>query len=388
MLSLLQKEPMNYSERLGQIRNESFQHALDRFGLGDFVSAQAIPHGLFGQNVFLTSTKGEYVFRGNPLYRGQFETERFMAERLHKETDAPVPWPYLVDGSDDIFGWAYTMMPRLRGLQLASRDVVSKLSERDRLEIAQAMGANLAQMHEFRWEHCGVYDHATDSVPPLDGAFWPRWKERSEECNELTGGPTSSEEVFYRWVCTRIRFFLDRAVESSEASTGRITAPSDVDWVAGILDDSKAALLEPFQPCFVMNDYKEGNAVAEKTDGRWRITGVFDLMEAYFGDGEADLSRSLAAYGIGDESGNERAYAFLNAYLRNRKEQIVRPGFIERFAVYMVMDRMIMWAYGRKEGWFDGLADFRSYCEPFLSLSPGKLSAILSHNKTDAGDGK
>ncbi|MDP6358611.1 MAG: hypothetical protein QF473_26060 [Planctomycetota bacterium] len=101
---------MKYSERLGQIRNQSFQLALDRFGLGDFVSAQAIPHGLFGQNVFLTSTEGEYVFRGHPLYRGQFETERFMAERLHKETDAPVPWPYLVDGSDDIFGWAYTIM--------------------------------------------------------------------------------------------------------------------------------------------------------------------------------------------------------------------------------------------------------------------------------------
>ena len=81
----------------------------------------------------------------------------------------------------------------------------------------------------------------------------------------------------------------------------------------------------------------------------------------------------MAAYGIADKGADERAYTFLAAYLRTRGEQAMRPGFSERFAVYMLMDRMLMWAYGRREGWFDEFADFRSYCQPYLILDPEKL---------------
>jgi aminoglycoside phosphotransferase (APT) family kinase protein len=318
------------------------------------------------------------VFRGHPLYPGQFETERFMAGHLHKETKAPVPWPYFVDESDDAFGWPYAIMPRLPGLQLASPEVKAKLSGPDRLEIAEAMGVNLAGMHRFRQPYPGTYNPATESVLRLAGTYRPPWKERDHTDTDASiDASASSEQVFYRWISSRINYFLNNALESSDQATGRVTTLRDEEWIAGILNDSKAALLKPFQPCFVMNDYKEGNTVAERIDGRWQVTGVFDLMEAYFGDGEADLSRSLAAYGIADKGSDERAYAFLDAYLRTREDQAVRPGFTERFAVYMAMDRMIMWAYGRKEGWFDGFADFRSYCEPYLILNTGKLPAIL-----------
>ena len=369
---------MIYSQRLGDIQDKSFQLALDRFGLGGFVSAVAIPHGLFGQNVFLTSTKGQYVFRGNPLYPGQFETERFMAEHLHKETKTPVPWPYLVDESDDVFGWPYAIMPRLPGLQLASPEVKAKLSGSDRLEIAEVMGMNLAAMHKFWQPYPGTYNPETGSVLRLSGTYRPPWEKRDHtDTGASIDANASSEEVFYRWISSRINFFLNNALESSDQATGRVTTPGDADWIAGILDDSKAALLDPFQPCFVMNDYKEENTVAERIDGRWQVTGVFDLMEAYFGDGEADLSRSLAAYEIADKGSDERAYAFLGAYFRTREDQVARPGFTERFTVYMIMDRMLIWAYGRKEGWFDGVADFRSYCEPHLLLNTEKLPAVL-----------
>ncbi len=44
---------MIYAQHLGDIQDALFQFALERFRLGDFVSAEAIPYGLFGQNVFL-----------------------------------------------------------------------------------------------------------------------------------------------------------------------------------------------------------------------------------------------------------------------------------------------------------------------------------------------
>ena len=50
-----------YSKRLGVIEPAQFQAALDRFDLGTFIAAAPIPFGLFGQNVFVTSTRGEWV---------------------------------------------------------------------------------------------------------------------------------------------------------------------------------------------------------------------------------------------------------------------------------------------------------------------------------------
>ena len=105
-----------YSDRLGTLSHIQFQAALDRFDLGAFVRAEPISAGNFGQNVFLTSTKGEYVLRGAPFYPAQFPKERFFTQQIHEHTRAPVPWPYRLDPSDAIFGWSYVIMPRMPGL--------------------------------------------------------------------------------------------------------------------------------------------------------------------------------------------------------------------------------------------------------------------------------
>ena len=75
-----------YSERLGVLAPHQFQAALARFELGDFVEAAPVSKGLFGQNVFVTSTQGEYVLRGLPHYSWQFPKERFGAALLHERT--------------------------------------------------------------------------------------------------------------------------------------------------------------------------------------------------------------------------------------------------------------------------------------------------------------
>jgi len=79
---------MEYSKRLGIITDKQFQKALDRLSLGKLIKAESVPFGNFGQNVFLNTTAGEYVFRGKPHSDWQFKSEQFMADLLHQKTKA------------------------------------------------------------------------------------------------------------------------------------------------------------------------------------------------------------------------------------------------------------------------------------------------------------
>ena len=117
---------------MGTISPVRFQAALERWGLGDFVCAEAVSSGLFGQNVFVTSTQGEFVLRGVPHYAWQFPTERFFVEQMHEQTQTPVPHPYLLEPSTDIFGWAFAVMPRMVGISVLDETVASQLTPKDR----------------------------------------------------------------------------------------------------------------------------------------------------------------------------------------------------------------------------------------------------------------
>jgi len=79
------------SKRLGPISHDQLSRALTRFELGDLVTVEPVPFGLFGQNLFVTSSVGEFVFRGAPHGQTQFPTERFFTRLLHERTSVPVP---------------------------------------------------------------------------------------------------------------------------------------------------------------------------------------------------------------------------------------------------------------------------------------------------------
>ena len=97
-----------YSERLGAISDAQFAEATRRLGLGDFLSAEPVAAGLFGQNVFIATTTGQFVLRGAPHWvpvkrgdgtmqwerddRVQFAKEAFFIRETHAHTAAPVPW--------------------------------------------------------------------------------------------------------------------------------------------------------------------------------------------------------------------------------------------------------------------------------------------------------
>jgi aminoglycoside phosphotransferase (APT) family kinase protein len=317
-----------YSERLGVLDDRQLQAALARWGLGDFVRAEPISGGLFGQNVFVSSTKGEWVLRGVPHYDWQLPAERFFCGLLHTRTRAPAPWPYLIDLRDDIFGWSYAVMPRMPGIQPSGG-----LAREERLGMAQALAENLALMQDLTWPSCGGFELAAETIAAYP-ASWPAW------------------------VAADVDRWLDVAREHSDRTTN-----ADIAWVAGLLSRAKDALAEPFQPCFVMHDYKEQNATFERAGAGWRVSGIFDLMECFFGDGEIDLSRQTLQYLEEDPAIGK---AFVRRYLDLRP---ARPGFRERFSVYALWDRLAIWEYFQRPGqatpWAPGLT-LRAWMEPVL----------------------
>lgn len=331
---------MKYSERLGEISEEQFQRALDRFSLGKFIEATPIKEGLFGQNLFLTSDKGYFVLRGVPHYSWQFKGERFFAKLLHERAAAPVPWPYLLDESKDIFGWEYVIMPKLSGIQLSDDKAGEPSVGVDWEEIAKAQGRMLGEMQRLTWEFSGQYDETDNKIKPL-------------------------QSPFADWVAKRIMEWLTKAQGYNDRTT-----TDDLQWAQNLLTKAGSVLRAEFQPCFVMQDYKLGNMVFGKVSSRWEVTGLFDLMESYFGNGEADVSRTFCVYI--DKKKPELAYGFLNEYLRSKGK---RKGFEERFPIFILLNRAIIWEWAQRSNkvWWDRALTFKQWAEPSTWLDGTKI---------------
>jgi aminoglycoside phosphotransferase (APT) family kinase protein len=303
---------IEYSKRLGAISPGQFQAALEQFGLGNFVCAEAVSSGLFGQNVFVTSTQGEFVLRGVPHYPWQFPTERFFVERMHERTQVPVPYPYLLEPATDIFGWSFAIMPRLAGVSVMDEKVAVGLTAKDRLAIAWAMARMLVEMQALTWERAGKYDPEMDGVRPFEGGY-------------------------RAWVVERIRTKLAKSLGYNDHTT-----ESDVRWIETIVAEAASALESPFQPCVVHSDFGEHNVVMLREDG-WRVSGVFDWMTAHVGDGAADLSMSVTMYLNRDVA---LADGFVQTYLEYRP---LPPGFVDLQRFYMLNLMLSMWEYWQRE---------------------------------------
>jgi hygromycin-B 7''-O-kinase len=302
-----------YSKRLGTISPAQFQAALERLGLGNFVRAEAVSFGLFGQNVFVTSTRGTFVLRGVPHYAWQFPTERFFVERMHEQTQVPVPYPYLLEPSADIFGWAFAVMPRMVGVSVLGETVASQLTTKGRLAIARALVRALVEMQALTWDHAGKYDPEVDRVCPFEGGY-------------------------RAWVVTCIRTKLSKSLGYNDHTT-----ESDVEWVESIIAKAAPAFESPFLPCVVHADFGEHNVVLERKEDGWQVSGVFDWMTAHVGDGGADLSLSVTIYLERDIA---LADAFVSEYLEHRS---MPSGFVELQQLYMLNLKLSFWEYWQRE---------------------------------------
>ena len=309
MYSKVTMTSREYSKRLGNISGEQLKRALAHFDLGTFLYAQPIPFGLFGQNLFVTSTAGDFVLRGVPHYDWQFSTEKFFIEQLHERTRVPVPYPYLLNPSTEIFGWPFVIMPRMPGVQLADPQVTAGLSMDERRGIARALAAMLIEIQTLTWECSGRYHLTTQMVEPMN-------------------------QDYRSWVVQRIRELIAQAQGHNANTTS-----ADVTWAENIIERTAQACLTPYQPCLVLEDYKEPNVVVLREQARWRVSGVFDFMTAHFGDGEADLARQTGTY---LREATELADEFVQSYLDHKD---VQPGFSQRQQLYMLYDSLLIWAF-------------------------------------------
>jgi hygromycin-B 7''-O-kinase len=327
-----------YSSRLGVLGNAQLQAALDRFGLGALLKSEPAPGGEFGQNVLLTSTAGEWVLRGCPHYTWQFPKEMFFARLVRERSEVRTPWPYMIEESCEIFGWSFALMPRLRGIQLDEQSR-SRLSEDDGEATAGALGRELALLHGVVWPHCAdnSIDHVdTDALVPVRSSYRD-------------------------WIAGKV----ERRIEMCRAVSDVMT-DTDAQWCRGMLGAAEDALATSFEPTLVHHDYKEGNVVLEEENGDWRVAGVFDLMECYFGHPEEDLVRAVLDYASSGHPGRVRH--FLRSYFAARPP---RTGLRERWRVHMLRDCLLIWHFGRQRGWpLTPRQSFRQWAEPFVSIDP------------------
>jgi hygromycin-B 7''-O-kinase len=304
-------EPRKYSERLGVIDPGQLFEVAEMFELGDVLSAEAMAGGLFGQNLALETTEGSFVLRGNPHGHAQLTKEQRVAEFIDQESSLPAPWPYEIAEDREIFGWTFAIMPRLPGE--SGEAIRENADDGERIQLARATGEALARLHEAESDFFGPYDAQLDDFIEMDS--FPDWALHRFEhwrnaCRSVNALSTEAE------------LYLDELVEQC--------AP---------------ALAVPFTPVLVHHDFKPGNLNFERAGNGFEPSGVFDLMEAYIGDGEEDVVRMLWSVDPPERQAFVRAYT--DAYP-------FREGAADRLALYAVCDWMVMWEYGRRHGiWFE-----------------------------------
>ena len=193
-------------------------------------------------------------------------------------------------------------------------------------------------MQTLTWEFAGKYDFETGRVEPFGCGY-------------------------RQWVVENIRRKLSEARSYNDHTT-----VADALWVEEIIAGAQPAFDLPFRNCVVHGDYGEHNVLFQREEGTalaggWKISAVFDLMTAHFGDGLADLSLPVVSYLKEDPA---LAGTFVTEYLAHNP---ARPGFGELQKLYMLDLSLSFWRYWQRESGQmpedpQGELDFRSYAEP------------------------
>jgi hygromycin-B 7''-O-kinase len=198
-------------------------------------------------------------------------------------------------------------MPRMPGLGTDERGIMTVLEPDDRRGVAVALGENLAEMQRLAWPFAG--DFSTRLVlEPFPGGY--------------TAHAIS---------------------QMSEILRGIQICDAERRWIEDV--QAQALASKTLRPnSFVHGDYKLANLTVMKHDDRWRVSGVFDLHTAHFGDGALDLARPACAF---LDTGPALARAFLDAY---RAAVPPDPALAARLPLYLVHDRLIIWRYFARPG--------------------------------------
>lgn len=296
------------SNKLGLINDKQLQSVLDKFKLGKLISSKSTDEGAMGQTMFVSSTEGEYVLKGNPLYSGQFMEEKFFIDNVNSRTNIPVPRPYIIDDSEDIFGWNYVIMPCLKGEHLNSKPLQIKLQLEDKLKIAESIAEALTSFHTWKVNDFGELDPKTLTIIPF-------------------------KNTYSEWLFKRILFWVTDAKKYS-----RIT-DEDLKWVHSLLAESEDDFNHISSPSFVMGDFKPGNFLIYQSEHGWEISGVFDFTNSYFADPVSDFIKMITYYIDNNET--DIAKHFINTYYKQHEEE--KNSIRNRIKVHMLHQKTLDW---------------------------------------------
>jgi aminoglycoside phosphotransferase (APT) family kinase protein len=235
---------------------------------------------------------------------------------------------YHVEVAAGILPWPFAVMPYLHGTNHLGPEAKTGAAQ---IEIARGLGRAATALSQVRWPVCGYWDPGVDDVVGRAGSPGEWLTERTTE-----------------WVL--------RTARTSEPLDARSQALVDEHVAAATASLQRAGA--DFQPTLVHHDFRAGNtAMRRNADGTYDVTGVFDLQECYAGDPIEELARPLFDLNL---HGTEVGAAFLLAYQA--------PIPLERLRAYVVVDRLVVWMYGRQPGinWFDADATFAGWMRDVL----------------------
>ncbi|QOS76622.1 aminoglycoside phosphotransferase family protein [Paenibacillus sp. JNUCC31] len=328
------------SNTLGEISSASLQDALHHFNLGTLIDYKRTEEGMMGQTLLVRSSIGEYILKGNPLYPGQLQEEKFFIEQLTTYTNIPVPDPYLLDEETDTLGWSYAIMPRLPGRHLHDPSLKASLSQEEQENIATMLAHALAELHRWKVPDAGEYDPVVGRIVPFAGTYQD-------------------------WLYGTIRHWLQDAAKYS------VITDEDLQWVDEQLRQAESAFHAFAVAGFVMGDFKVENFVIQKKNSlasEWEISGLFDFTTSYFGDGTADLTKITARYV--SEGSPELAKRFLSGY----RELVCATDaercqhFATRLRIHLLYQRILLWGEVKATGRVTWISDmpFAQWAEQYL----------------------
>lgn len=330
------------SNKLGKIAPIQLQSMLDHYDYGRLISFQKTADGAMGQTMFIATSKGEYVLKGNPLYSGQLQEEQYFVTQLQEKTTVPLPTPYLIDPNENIFGWSYSLMPQLKGSHL--HDTQLQLS--DSYKVAEAIAHTLTQFHSWNEMRFGQLNPINFTITPF-------------------------EPSYTEWLFQRIVHWLN---DASRFST--ITA-EDIHWTEEKLVRSKDAFASLTTSTFVMGDFKTGNFLIDKPAEGWVISGVFDFTNAYFADPASDLIK-MALYYFNHVQAPV-AKRLLSTYFGDA----LNTGIQERLTVHLIHQLVLDWgsAKATKSVTWDETLSFSQWAEIYVDQLRQLCTSLMVSNE-------
>ncbi|MDT4968502.1 MAG: hygromycin-B 7-O-kinase [Acidobacteriota bacterium] len=190
--------------------------------------------------------------------------------------------------SGELEGWKYLVMTQLSGLPM--KEVWPELASSEQLDMASQLGMVMKELHA----------HAA----PADGALNRDW-----------------------------HGFVER--QARESVERQRACNANPEWLES-LPEFLAARLEmlpaDFEPVLLHGDVHFGNLLVRKTEGKWRITGLFDFADSFCGFREYDF---VAPGVLMVQGRRELQRAMLRAY--GYEEADLDPGLRRRLMLLTVL---------------------------------------------------